>query len=161
MRTGTSQYIIAILEHDPLLSMLLGDCLSDAGHDVRLWIAGEAPYDFIEQVQPDLVVMDLWLPHPQEGLAVLTRLGTTPMLRHMPLIVCSVDDLWLQAEASVLHALRCSVLAKPFKLVELRLLVEACLRKAQLRTERQTLVGSVSGAMGALNKQEGMQRWIG
>src|SRR5918997_7093446 len=52
---------ITVVEHDPMLGMLLQEVLSDEGYVTELWIECEGALECIRRTQPDLVILDLWL----------------------------------------------------------------------------------------------------
>ena len=53
--------VITIVEHDPMLGMLLLEVLTDEGYATELWAERAGAFEYIRRTQPDLVVLDLWL----------------------------------------------------------------------------------------------------
>ncbi len=51
---------IVVVEDDPVIQELLDTVLTDDGYTVLVWTQGEGTATFIHEVQPDLVILDLW-----------------------------------------------------------------------------------------------------
>jgi CheY-like chemotaxis protein len=65
-------------------------------------------------VQPDLVIVDLWLEHAQAGSMVLGLLMVDPTLHHVPIIVCSAYRQLLDAQEAHLRTQGYVILPKPY-----------------------------------------------
>jgi len=65
------------------------------------------------------LILDLRLPLPLDGWALLGRLRTDPALRTLPVLVCTGDERAVRDQAAVLQHPGCAVLAKPFDLADL------------------------------------------
>ncbi len=63
--------------------------------------------------------MDLRLPPPLDGWALLERLREDPALRMLPVLVCTGDDRAVREQVALLNRPGCAVLAKPFDLDDL------------------------------------------
>ncbi len=92
---------IVVIEDDATLQELLAAVLTDAGYTVVPWTHGAGAYEFIRLVQPDLVILDLWLEHAQVGSMVLGLLMIDPILHHMPIIICSAYRQLLDAQETL------------------------------------------------------------
>ncbi len=68
----------------------------------------------IHRVQPDLVILDLWLESQEAGGMVLGMLELDPLTQDIPVIVCSAHLDLLAQRAPYLQAKGHRVLAKPF-----------------------------------------------
>jgi len=86
-------------------------------------------------VQPDLVILDLWLEHPGAGGMVLGLLAVDPTTRHLPVIVCTAFRQLLPAQVAHFQAEGYVLLEKPFDLAVLlahvRILLHAAMQPAQ------------------------------
>ncbi len=121
---------IVVVEDDATLQELLATVLTDAGYTVHPWTQGAGAYEFIQLVQPDLVIVDLWLEHAQAGSMVLDLImvdPSLPHLPHLPLIVCSAYRQLLDAQADYLRAQGYVILDKPYQVEELLAAVHALL----------------------------------
>ncbi len=120
-----------MIEDDAILQELLATVLTDAGYTVVPWTQGAGAYEFIRLVQPDLVILDLWLEHAQAGSMVLGLLMVDPTLHHLPVIVCSAYRQLLDAQEAHLRTQGYVMLAKPYRMEELLAAVHALLGGAQ------------------------------
>jgi DNA-binding response OmpR family regulator len=117
--------MILVVEDDPETARSLSRALESSGYRVTLAETGGEARAIIEQVRPDLIMLDLMLPDT-DGLVLTTTLKT---LTNAPIIICSarheqVDRvLGLKLGAD-------DFIAKPFELDELEARIEAVLRRA-------------------------------
>lgn len=111
--------VIAVVEDDPAMAMLMTDVLLDEGYDPRVWANHQEAFAFICVQQPQLVILDVWLYGHNHGMQLLQRVAQHPPLAAMPVIVCSGDTHALDQHAAVLDPHRSAVLAKPFELDDL------------------------------------------
>ena len=118
---------IVVVEDDATLQELLATVLTDAGYTVLPWLQGAGAYEFIRLVQPDLVIVDLWLEHAQAGSMVLGLLMVDPILHQLPLIICSAYRQLLDAQAAHLRTHGYVILDKPYRMEELLAAVHALL----------------------------------
>ncbi len=54
-----------MVEDDAAIQELLDAVLTAEGYTVQHWAQDAGAYAFIRAVQPDVVILDLWLEHPQ------------------------------------------------------------------------------------------------
>ncbi len=118
---------IVVVEDDATLQELLDAVLTDAGYTVVPWTQGAGAYEFMQLVQPDLVILDLWLEHAQAGSLVLDLLMSDPTLYHVPIIICSAYRHVLDAQAPQLRAHGYVIVDKPYRVEELLAAVHALL----------------------------------
>ncbi len=107
---------VAIMEDDPALCLLLADLVREAGYDPHIWSLDEDPWAFIHRVQPQLIVLDLWLRERGDGVAFLADLRRDATTEQVPVVVCSADPHALDVQVAQCGYARCTVLAKPFDL---------------------------------------------
>ena len=114
---------ITVVEHDPMLSMLLLEILAEEGYATDLWTEPTGASEFIRRTQPDLVILDLWLRRRGDGWQVVDQLQRDPATRQIPIILCTDDTLLLQLEGAQRVERAAAVLEKPFELDRLLALV--------------------------------------
>lgn len=78
--------------------------------------------DYLNALVPDLVVLDLHLPH-QSGETILKYIRTNDRLKHVPVVITSADF----AMGRRLSPLADAFLTKPVKLAKLREIVQRLL----------------------------------
>jgi CheY-like chemotaxis protein len=108
--------LITVVEHDPMLGMLLLEVLTEEGYAVELWTERAAACEAIRRTQPDLVILALWLRQRGDGWQVLDALQRDPATSQIPVIVCTDDTLLLQADAAHVAGRPAAALEKPFDL---------------------------------------------
>ena len=69
---------------------LLTTMLTEQHYQVRRAISGEIALQAMQNLQPDLILLDLVLPD-MPGVEVLRRLRSDPQTRHIPVIVVSAS----------------------------------------------------------------------
>ncbi len=117
---------IVIVEDDPALQTLLQDALADEGYATASWHRGEGAHELIRHVQPNLVILDLWLEHPDAGSMVLGMLAIDPATQHIPVIICTAVQQLPPAQMEYLDAQEYVLLEKPFLLDDLLTQVQRC-----------------------------------
>ncbi len=75
---------MVVIDDDHAILALLGTLLREAGYHPILWDCAQDVHELIRTVQPDLVILDLWLEHPGAGGMVLGLLAVDPTSRHPP-----------------------------------------------------------------------------
>ena len=109
--------LIAVVETNPVMSLLLDELLLTEGYQVCLWPSQEGVVAFMRDRQPDLIILDLWLQRGNDGVDTLEQLCSDEMTRRIPILLCMGDPEMLPHEA--LRRLEAyAVLAKPFLLDE-------------------------------------------
>lgn len=111
--------VIAIVEYDPAMRLLIDEMVSELGYETRLWLGDQQPWEFIQAVQPDLMLLDLWLHRRGDGWKLLNQLWSAPVSTHIPVIVCTGDVQMLQERESLLRLNQCATLTKPFTVEDL------------------------------------------
>jgi two-component system nitrogen regulation response regulator GlnG len=108
---------IMVIDDDHAILGLLDTLLTEAGYHPILWDRAQDAHELIRTVQPDLVILDLWLEHPGAGGMVLGLLAVDPTTRHLPILVCTAFRQLLPAQVSHLQGQGYVLLEKPFDLV--------------------------------------------
>jgi DNA-binding response OmpR family regulator len=115
--TGGAPRRIAVINDDTLFLDLMHDLLElSEGYQVSTCKEADQSYEFIKELRPDLVILDIRIGHQETGWTILELLTLDPQTRPIPVIVCSAAITDLQAHQPMLDALGVDVLAKPFDL---------------------------------------------
>ena len=108
---------IAVINDDSVFLDLMHDLLEESeGYRVSVCKEGDHAYEFVRELVPDLVILDIRIGHQENGWVILELLTLDPRTRGIPVIVCSAAITDLQAHQPMLDALGVDVLAKPFDL---------------------------------------------
>jgi DNA-binding response OmpR family regulator len=121
---------IAVIDDDPACRELLHDLLSEEGYAVHLFPDSVTAARGLRALTPAAVILDLRLESPTAGWEVLAGLRHDPVLHATPVLVCSADRIALHERARELGRQGCMVLAKPFDLDELLVLLQHLARGA-------------------------------
>ena len=82
---------IMIIEDDPDVSTVMGDLLKVHGFEAHLFSSGEKALEVIEDLLPDLVVMDLMMPG-MNGFDICGQIRSKNTTRNIPLIAITGYD---------------------------------------------------------------------
>lgn len=131
--------LIAVVETNPSMSLLLDELLVKAGYEICLWPSQTGSVAFIRERQPDLVVLDLWVQQTSD-LDTFIHLCDDAVIRHIPMLICTDDPSLLPREA-----LQCLdqyiILTKPFLLdrfaKQLYDLVDLLIARSTAKTPRE------------------------
>jgi two-component system, OmpR family, phosphate regulon response regulator PhoB len=118
---------ILVVEDEPAIRELLKVNLEDAGYEVREAEDAEAAKSELNQVLPDLLLLDWMLPG-QSGLALARQLRGSPRTRDLPIIMLTARS----DEADKVAGLEAWVddyVTKPFSPRELKARIKAVLRR--------------------------------
>jgi CheY-like chemotaxis protein len=98
---------IIIIEDSGLIASIYRAKLQGYGHDIHVGADGEAGLALVNQLDPDLVVLDLGLPK-MSGIEVLNHIREQSRFQDLPVLVLSgaysraVDEAWAAGATSVL-----------------------------------------------------------
>jgi DNA-binding response OmpR family regulator len=162
----TNKPSIIIVEHDPMLGIVFHEVLTLEGYAAELWTEAAGAVEHIRQIQPDLVILDLWLQRRGDGWQIFDDLQHDPFTQAIPVILCSTDTLTLQWNG-LRAGQPAAILEKPFDL-EVLLAIVADLLSAQapdhagVGTTRLAHAGSgeVSYAIEAHRHREELSRGV-
>jgi CheY-like chemotaxis protein len=106
---------ILIVDDDPVVRLLMSECLSFHGFEVSALPSGQECLDHLAIHNTDLVVLDMLMPD-MSGVEVLKELKNSPKLAHLPVIMLSAlnDTERVISETSTVKP--DGVLQKPFNL---------------------------------------------
>jgi CheY-like chemotaxis protein len=81
---------IAVIDDDVVFVELMHDLLAAGeGYDVVSQPNWAQSYEFVKEVAPDLVILDLMMGREQTGWAVLDLMRQDPATAEIPIILCS------------------------------------------------------------------------
>jgi CheY-like chemotaxis protein len=135
MTSSTSTSIkarIAVIDDDAVFIDLMRDLLADGeGYDVASAPDWMHSIEFVREVQPDLIILDLMLGRAQTGWAVLELLREDPSTARIPVILCSAAAPALRncAAPGVGHG-PVEAVSKPFDVDDLLSVVARLLQSA-------------------------------
>lgn len=127
---------IHILDDDDNLLPLYQEILTSEGFEVTV---AKIPFKHprtIEQLAPDIIILDLKFGHYLEGWKLLQMLRTYPPTADIPIIVCTAAMLEAREQEEYLQSQGVSVIYKPFDLDTLLAAMRSLLEKAS-RTDRE------------------------
>lgn len=120
-----SRATILLVEDDAAISFMLTDVLESSGYQVREAATGFAARAQVEQLRPDLIILDLVLPD-EDGLVLCSVLKN---MANAPILVCSGTQRRRDAFLSLKLGAD-DFIAKPFDVYDLLARVEVLLRRA-------------------------------
>ena len=104
MPQSSKRLIIAVVEDDPRIGELIREEICDEGHVFQGFITAESFLEEVNELKPDLVLLDLMLPGI-DGLECLHRLREPPRLQRCPVVmVTALNDAAKRHEAQQLGA---------------------------------------------------------
>jgi len=120
--------LVLLVEDDADLREFFKMCLRQGGYDVHVAADGMQALAFIDSVQPDLIVLDLRLPHVS-GYDILDELEAHETTRKIPVVVVTGSTA-LPVNRNVSHSLR-----KPITGDRLTETVQRCLARRRGETD--------------------------
>jgi DNA-binding response OmpR family regulator len=108
---------VMIVDDSRTIAWILRETLESLGYRVRCAYSGEDALDMIDAQRPDLVILDVMLPH-MDGLEVLTRIKGSSETYSIPVIMLTANG----NSEDVLTGYRLGAdyyIIKPFKQSEL------------------------------------------
>src|SRR5579859_4866140 len=122
---------ILVVDDEPPIQRILRRNLTISGYEVLIAENGEQAIELVRAHQPDLILLDLWLPGEIDGIGVCVQVR---QWSQVPIIVLSArTDEKQKVQALDLGA--DDYLTKPFNNDELLARVRACLRRAANSSE--------------------------
>ena len=126
---------ILIVDDEPPIQRILRRNLIMSGYDVLIADNGEQALEMVHLHEPDLILLDLWLPGDLDGMSVCAQVRRWSQV---PIIVVSAKTDEKQ-KVQALDKGADDYLTKPFNNEELLARVRACLRRASNVPEGTTV----------------------
>jgi two-component system KDP operon response regulator KdpE len=127
---------ILVVDDEPSIQRILRRNLTVSGYEVLIAEDGRQAVEIVRLHQPDLILLDLWLPGEIDGMGVCMRVRQWTQI---PIIILSARH----EERQKVQALDLGAddyLTKPFSNEELQARVRACLRRASGMTDVENLL---------------------
>ena len=137
---------ILVVDDELGIRDLLSEILNDEGHQVELAENAAQARDCRQRMQPDLVLLDIWMPDT-DGVSLLKEWSTTGLLT-MPVIMMSGHATIDTAVEAVRIGAK-AFLEKPITLQKLLKAVEQGLTREQPKTVAPVLTGVVPRVVSA------------
>ncbi len=80
---------VLLIDDDPDIHLAIRMILEPLGHTVACYQTGQAGLEAVRREPPDLVILDIMLTHPSEGLQVACELRRDSLLKSIPLVLMS------------------------------------------------------------------------
>ncbi len=130
--------VIAVLDNDPSFLSLMHELLSEEGYVPLLWDASAQPdpHALLRQMQPALVILDLWIERRDDGWALLKRLWADVETMHIPAVIVTGEPVVLPVRTELLRAMHCAVVRKPNDLQDLLTAIATVLDSSPVRGKR-------------------------
>lgn len=129
--SATAPAVILLVDDTPAHLALLVDALEAAGHRPLVATGGEGALQRLEQIEPDLILLDMLMPG-LDGLATCARLKAHPRGREIPVIFMTAVDA-VEQKVSAFAAGAVDYVTKPFDTTEVRARVDTHLRLRALQ----------------------------
>ena len=110
-----AQPVIVVADNDLPFLELLQDLLTEEGFRMIPHAERHGAATLSRQQQPDPVILDIRLEHPEAGWEVLDLIRLAPGTVQIPVIICFADSN-LHKKAAVLQDQRCELLENRFDL---------------------------------------------
>ena len=117
---------ISIIADDNDVAALISDVLSDEGHTVAVCVRPVDGLAWTAAHPADLILVDMWMETPTQGLDLVSSLRRCPEMCRVPLVLCS-DGASIGDARGLTGVPGLPVLQKPFTLDELEQVVDLAL----------------------------------
>jgi DNA-binding response OmpR family regulator len=89
MNAETPQTKILLIDDDPDMHAVVRMILEPQGYQVHCHLTGAEGLEMMRRQRPDLVLLDIMLAHPSEGLQVACEMRHDDRLKDIPIIMIS------------------------------------------------------------------------
>ena len=118
---------VVIVDTDQAVLQLMEDLLHTEGYTTHSFAGYNAHDTAIQQLSPDLVILDAHPRHAHALIAMVHQLRRTPTLCTTPIIIDSTDKRLLQSVSESLNNVGCYTFEKPFDINVFLQLIELAL----------------------------------
>jgi DNA-binding response OmpR family regulator len=125
--------MVAVVNHDTVFLGMMAEFLSDEGYVPECLIADEHSFAHLRAVQPDLAILDISVHRRDAAWALVEEMCAHETTRHIPVVVCTADDIWAREHAGSIDMRGCTLVEKPFNLADLHAIIERLLAAAPAR----------------------------
>jgi CheY-like chemotaxis protein len=120
--------LIAVLNDEQVFLTVLQEFLWQEGYAVSTYAVDETAIHCLCSHPPALILLDINPSMEDRGVDLLNGLQSDPILSKVPVIVMSVDTMFLTARELDLRARGSDVLAEPFNLDDLKTMIDRMLQ---------------------------------
>lgn len=134
--------LIYIVEDDPSIREIEMMALKNSNYMVQGFERASAFYKKIDEIIPDLVLLDIMLPD-EDGYKIIRKLRNDPKTRRLPVIMITAKT----GEMDMVKGLDDGAddyIKKPFSVMELLSRVRALLRRTHEEAPAQLMVGEIT-----------------
>lgn len=132
------KYKVAVIEDDPTILKVVTQSLESQGYMVETASEGREAVKLLDQIKPDLVILDWNLPE-MNGLQICQFLRSRPSTSKVPVLMLTVYS-ELRHKVSAFDTGADDYLTKPFEVPELLARVNALLRRSEQTEDSMELV---------------------
>ena len=120
---------VLIVDDEPTALTTMEAILTGDGYQLEYATNGSMAIEKAEQLLPDLILLDVMMPG-MNGFEVCRRLRATPKLAEVPIIILTaLDD--RSSRLQGIEAGADDYLSKPFRLLEIRELIEKIIKETR------------------------------
>lgn len=131
---------ILVIDDEQDIRELIGDILTDEGHNTRLARNSQTAFEEINAAEPDLIILDIWLKDSEfDGIDILKK--TKQDNPNIPVVIISGHGNIEIAVAAVKQGAY-DFIEKPFNIDQLLVVVGRALEASELRRENKSLRNS-------------------
>ncbi len=133
--------LIYIVEDDPSIQEIERMALKNSNYMVQVFARASLLYEKLEEVLPDLILLDIMLPD-EDGYSIVRRLRSDPKTRKIPVIMITAKT----EEMDMIRGLDDGAddfIRKPFSVMELLSRVRALLRRSREEIPENLVVGDI------------------
>ncbi len=145
---------ILVVDDEPDIRALVGDILLDEGYAVEQAADAEAARALRREWQPDLVLLDIWMPG-EDGISLLRDWVETGPLEAGVVMMSGHGSIETAVEATRLGAW--DFIEKPIALAKLLLTVQRALEAVQLTRQNANLKQQLTGPVKPVGQSAAMQ----
>lgn len=110
---------VLICEDDEGIIDVESTILKECGYDVKIVTDGRLVIDLINEVLPNLILLDLWMPNVT-GEAIAKEVKNNPLTKNIPIIIVSANK---DASQIAMSSGANDFIAKPFDIIDLENMV--------------------------------------
>ena len=133
--------LVYIVEDDPGIQEIEMMALKNSNYMVQAFDRASTFYKQIEEIVPDLILLDIMLPD-EDGYKIVRKIRSNPKTKNVPVIMITAKT----SEMDMVKGLDDGAddyIRKPFSVMELLSRVRALLRRSQEEIPEQLVVGSI------------------
>ena len=152
MTVATDATVLVVDDEESILETLSG-ILEDEGYEVITASSGEQALSLVEEVSPEVVLLDVWMPGGIDGLETLKAIKEATQ-KSAVIMISGHSNIDIAVQATKLGAY--DFLEKPLSLEKVLILIKRALEKQRLERENIALRTSISQKWEIIGKSSKM-----